>query len=200
MKRKLAVLLSGRGSNFISIADAIERGEINAEIVTVISNKPETPGLEAARARGLRAIALDHATFESREVHEAAVRDALDQVSPDLICLAGYMRRLTPSFVDAYPNRIINIHPALLPSFPGVDAPKQAIDHGVKVTGCTVHFVDAGVDTGPIIMQKAVEVLPDDTAESLAARLLPIEHQTYIDALRHLCSKPWRVEGRRVVL
>lgn len=200
MKRKLVVLLSGRGSNFVAIADAISRGEINAEVVTVISNKSDAAGLRTAAERGIAAQAIDHRQFASREEHEEGVRAAIDAAAPDFICLAGYMRRLTPSFVEAYPERIINIHPSLLPSFPGVDAQKQAIEHGVKVTGCTVHFVDRGVDTGPIILQRAIDVLPDDTAESLASRLLPLEHRAYTDALTLLCSRRFRIDGRRVVI
>jgi phosphoribosylglycinamide formyltransferase 1 len=197
-RRKLAVLLSGRGSNFISIDEAIGRGEIDAEIVVVVSNRSDAAGITVARERGLEAHAIDHRQFESREEHEAAVREVIDAHEPDFLCLAGYMRRLTPSFVAAYPNRIVNIHPSLLPSFPGVDAQRQAIEHGVKVTGCTVHFVDSGVDTGPIIVQKPIEILPGETADALSARLLPIEHAAYIEALSILCSGRYSIDGRRI--
>lgn len=199
-RKRLGVLLSGRGSNFLSIHEAVQQGEIDGEIVCVISNRPDAAGLARARELGLEALLLDHKTFASREEHEHAVRAALDARNLDFIVLAGYMRRLTGAFVAAYENRIINIHPSLLPAFPGVDAQRQAIEHGVKITGCTVHFVTEEVDGGPIIVQRAIEVLPDDDAASLSARLLHEEHRAYVAALRLVCSGRYEVEGRRVVV
>ena len=196
---RLTILLSGRGSNFIAIHDAIGRGELAAEIVAVISNRPEAPGIHRARELGLPAHVLDHRTYPNRVAHEEAVLRILAEAQPDFIVLAGYMRLLSPSFVAAWPHRILNIHPSLLPSFPGVDAQAQAVAYGVKVSGCTVHFVDENLDAGPIIVQRAVPVLEEDTAERLAARILEQEHEAYVEALRILATSDWRVEGRRVV-
>ena len=183
---KLAILLSGRGSNFQAIHEAIQRGELHAEIVCVISNRPDAPGIERAREWGYDAHVIAHKRFATREAHEAEVLRVLDEAKPDVIVLAGYMRLLSPSFVERYRNRILNIHPSLLPSFPGVDAQAQAIAHGVKISGCTVHIVDERLDAGPILVQRAVEVRDDDTAESLAARILVEEHKAYVEALRKL--------------
>jgi len=196
---RLAVLLSGRGSNFAAIQDAIVRGELDAEIVCVISNRPNAPGIERARALGLPAHVIDHRSFASREAHETEVLRVLADARPDFIALAGYMRLLSPAFIAAYPMRIINIHPSLLPAFPGVDAQAQAIAYGVKVSGCTVHFVDENLDAGPIIVQRAVAVRDDDDASSLSARILEEEHDAYVEALRKLAEGGYRVEGRRVV-
>jgi phosphoribosylglycinamide formyltransferase-1 len=195
---KLAVLISGRGSNFVAIAEAVRDGRIGAEIVAVISNRPEAPGLERARELGLPAFAIDHKACESREAHEGAVIAVLRERGAELIALAGYMRLLSPSFVAAFRNRIVNIHPSLLPSFPGVDAQSQAVAHGVKVSGCTVHIVDENLDAGPIVLQRPVEVRTDDTAETLAARILAEEHEAYVEALTKMC-RGYRVEARRVV-
>lgn len=196
---RIAVLLSGRGSNFAAIHEAIARGELNAQIVAVISNRPGAPGIERARAWGHDAHVIDHKAFASRGAHEAEVLRVLDAAAPDVIALAGYMRLLSADFVSRYPLRIVNVHPSLLPSFPGVDAQAQAVAYGVKVSGCTVHFVDENLDAGPIILQRAVEVRDDDTGESLAARILEQEHRTYVDALVKLSRGPWRVDGRRVI-
>jgi phosphoribosylglycinamide formyltransferase-1 len=196
---RLAVLLSGRGSNFAAIHDAIVRGELDAEIVCVISNRPNAPGIERAHALGLPAHVIDHRSFASREAHETEVLRVLADARPDFIALAGYMRLLSPAFIAAYPMRIINIHPSLLPAFPGVDAQAQAIAYGVKVSGCTVHFVDENLDAGPIIVQRTVDVLDDDDASSLSARILEEEHRAYVEALRKLDEGGYRVEGRRVV-
>lgn len=196
---RIAVLLSGRGSNFAAIHEAIARGELNAQIVAVISNRPSAPGIERARAWGHDAHVIDHKAFASRAAHEAEVLRVLETARPDVIALAGYMRLLSADFVSRYPLRIVNIHPSLLPSFPGVDAQTQAVAYGVKVSGCTVHFVDENLDAGPIILQRAVEVRDDDTGESLAARILEQEHRTYVDALVKLSRGPWRVDGRRVI-
>lgn len=195
---RLAVLLSGRGSNFRAIHDAIRRGELNAEIALVFSNQPDVAGVSLAESRGLRTEVLDHRSYRTRAEHEAALLATLDIVRPEYIVLAGYMRLLSKSFVERYRNRILNIHPALLPSFPGLDAQAQALAHGVKVSGCTVHFVDESLDGGPIVVQRAVPVHDDDTAGTLAERILEQEHLAYVEALKKLAGS-WRVEGRRVV-
>jgi phosphoribosylglycinamide formyltransferase-1 len=187
---RLAVLLSGRGSNFEAIHNAIQDGELNAEIVCVITNRPDAPGYQCARKWGYDSYVIDHRQFASRDAHEEEVLRVLEKAKPDYIALAGYMRLLSPSFVERYRNRILNIHPSLLPSFPGVEAQAQAIAHGVKISGCTVHIVDENLDAGPILVQRAVEVRDDDTAESLAARILVEEHKAYVDALKGLASKP----------
>ena len=196
---RLAVLLSGRGSNFLSIHAAIGRGDLDAEIVTVISNKAAAPGIERAKELELPAHVVEHKAYPSRAEHEAAVIRLLDEARPDFIVLAGYMRLLSASFVERYKARILNIHPSLLPAFPGVDAQAQAVAYGVKWSGCTVHFVDEHLDAGPIVVQRAVEVRDDDTAQTLSARILEQEHEAYLEALVKLSTKTWRVEGRRVV-
>ena len=196
---RLAILLSGRGSNFAAIHEAIARGELDAEIVSVISNRPNAPGIDRARALGLPAQVIDHRAFDSRAAHEAEVLRILDNALPDVIALAGYMRLLSTAFIAAYPMKIVNIHPSLLPSFPGVDAQEQAVAYGVKVSGCTVHFVDENLDAGPIIVQRTVPVHDDDNASSLAARILEQEHVAYVEALRKLAGGRYRVVGRRVV-
>jgi len=196
---RLAILLSGRGSNFAAIQDAIVRGDLDAEIVCVISNRPNAPGIERARALGLPAHVIDHRSFDSREVHESEVLRVLGEARPDFIALAGYMRLLSAAFIAAYPMRILNIHPSLLPAFPGVDAQAQAIAYGVKVSGCTVHFVDENLDAGPIIVQRVVAVRDDDDASSLSARILDEEHIAYVDALKKLAEGGYRIDGRRVV-
>lgn len=196
---RLAVLLSGRGSNFQSIHEAIERGSLPAEIVCVLSNRPDAPGVARAREYGYAAHVLDHRSFANRAAHEAAVLHVLEEAGPDLICLAGYMRLLGVAFVERWRNRILNIHPSLLPAFPGVDAQNQAVAYGVKVSGCTVHFVDEHLDAGPIVVQRAVEVRDGDTGEALAERILAQEHEAYVEALTKLATRRWRVDGRRVV-
>src|SRR5258708_27681950 len=195
---RLAVLLAGRGSNFVAIHDDIAGGVLAADIVAVISNRPEAPGIERARELGLPRHVLDHRAYPNRVAHEEDVLRLLAEAEPDFIVLAGYMRLLSPTFVAAWPHRILNIHPSLLPSFPGVDAQAQAVAYGVKVSGCTVHFVDENLDAGPIIVQRVVPVLDDDTPERLASRILEQEHEAYVEALRGLASSRWRVEGRRV--
>jgi phosphoribosylglycinamide formyltransferase-1 len=186
---KLAILLSGRGSNFAAILDATRNGTLDAEIVCVISNRPDAAGLARAKEAGLTTHVFDHKKYPTREAHEEDVLRALAEAEPDYICLAGYMRILTPAFVAAFPKRILNIHPSLLPSFPGVDAPKQALEAGVKITGCTVHFADENLDAGPIIVQRAVPVLEDDTPETLSARILEQEHIAYVEALNLLAAR-----------
>ncbi|PYQ59861.1 MAG: phosphoribosylglycinamide formyltransferase [Acidobacteria bacterium] len=196
---RLAILLSGRGSNFAAIQEAIANRKLDAQIVCVISNRPDAAGLARARELRLSAHVIDHRQYPTREGHEEDVLRVLAEAEPDFICLAGYMRRLSPAFVAAYPHRILNIHPSLLPAFPGVDAQAQALAYGVKVSGCTVHFVDENLDAGPIIVQRAVEVRNDDSAETLSARILEQEHIAYVEALAKLQTRKWRIEGRRVI-
>lgn len=196
---RLAILLSGRGSNFAAIYGAVSRGELDAKIVCVISNRPNAAGIARARALDLPAHVIDHRSFASREAHESEVLRVLGEARPDFIALAGYMRLLSPSFVAAYPMRIVNIHPSLLPAFPGVDAQAQAIAYGVKISGCTVHLVDENLDAGPIIVQRAVPIRADDDASTLAVRILEEEHIAYVEALRLLAEGRYRVDGRRVV-
>jgi len=194
----VGVLLSGRGSNFASLAAACQREEVPAEIVLVLSNREDAPGLARARELGIEARAIP-AKGLSRQAHEEKLLEALRQAQVEWVCLAGYMRLLSPRFLAAYPNRVLNIHPALLPAFPGLEAQRQAWEYGVKVAGCTVHLVDAGCDTGPIVVQRVVEVREEDTPETLAARILEQEHIAYPQALRLLLTRPWRLVGRRVV-
>jgi phosphoribosylglycinamide formyltransferase-1 len=192
------VLLSGRGSNFVALADACARGEVPAEVALVVSNRSDAPGLERARERGIATVVLPSKGVP-REEHEDGVAAAIAAAHAEWVCLAGYMRLLSPAFVARFAPRILNIHPALLPSFPGLEAQHQAWEYGVKASGCTVHLVDAGCDTGPIVVQRAVPVFDGDTADSLAARILEQEHVAYAEALRLLLTRSWRVEGRRVV-
>ena len=182
MNKKIAILLSGRGSNFLAIHEAIQRGDLNAEICCVISNVPGAAGLERACEFGLHTIYLPSKDIERTQYDQLLV-DALRPLNPALICLAGFMRILSPVFISEFPSRILNIHPALLPAFPGLHAQRQALRHGVKVSGCTVHFANEGVDTGPIIMQRAVDVFENDTEDSLSARILEQEHQIYWRAI-----------------
>jgi len=197
--KRLGILLSGRGSNFEAIADNVARGQIPAKIAVVISNRPEARGLEVARQRGLNAVCIPSKGLE-RETYDRMLIEELRKRQVDLICLAGYMRLLSAMFVREFPLRILNIHPSLLPAFPGLDAQHQALEHGVKVSGCTVHFVDENLDAGPIIVQTAVPVLDSDTAESLSARILKEEHRTYSEAIRIVLSGRFRLEGRRVIV
>ncbi len=197
--RLLGILISGRGSNMAAILDRIGDGRLEARAAIVISNEPEAPGLRLARARGVPVLVLDH-RGRSREEHDRRMAAALDEKGVDLVCLAGYMRILSPWFVGRYRGRILNVHPSLLPAFPGREAVKDALAHGVRVTGCTVHLVDAGVDTGPIVLQAAVEVLDGDTVDSLAARILEQEHRLYGEAIHLFFSGAIRVTGRRAVI
>jgi phosphoribosylglycinamide formyltransferase 1 len=195
---RVAVLLSGRGSNFVALEAACARHEVPAEIVLVVSNKPDAPGLDRARERGIPAVAIP-ARGLAREEHEVRLSEAIAASSAEWVCLAGYMRILSASFLARFPQRVLNIHPALLPSFPGLDGQRQALEHGVKVSGCTVHFVDAGCDTGPIVVQRTAAVLDGDTVDTLSHRVLEQEHIAYAQALRMLLTRPWRLEGRRVI-
>src|ERR1700683_2636904 len=196
--KKLGILLSGRGSNFEAIARNVASGLIEAEIAIVISNRPGARGLETARSMGLNALCIPSKGVD-RETYDAIVAAALQRCAVDLVCLAGFMRLLSASFIHGFPLRILNIHPSLLPAFPGLDAKDQALGQGVKITGCTVHFVDEHLDAGPIVAQAAVPVLDDDTVESLAARILKEEHRVYSEAIRLVLSGAWRMEGRRVI-
>jgi phosphoribosylglycinamide formyltransferase 1 len=197
---KIAVLISGRGSNMQSIAEACKHGYINAQVSLVLSNRAEAPGLEFARTENIETVVLPHKAFPIREEYDRQVVDILHKTQVDLVCLAGFMRLLSSVFVSAFPNRIMNIHPALLPSFPGLHAQKQAVEYGVKITGCTVHFVDEGLDSGPIILQKTLEVKADDTEETLSERLLPLEHATYVEAVKLFFEDRLHVENRKVVI
>jgi phosphoribosylglycinamide formyltransferase 1 len=196
--KKLGILLSGRGSNFEAIARNVQAGTIPAEIAVVISNKPDAPGLERAAAWGLATRCIPSKGKE-REAFDREVVAALRDFQVDLVCLAGFMRILSPYFVREFPRRIVNIHPALLPAFPGEDAQRQALEYGVKYTGCTVHLVDEGVDTGPIVCQAVVPVHDDDTVESLSWRILQEEHRIYSEAICLVLEGRLRTEGRRVL-
>jgi formyltetrahydrofolate-dependent phosphoribosylglycinamide formyltransferase len=181
---RLAILLSGRGSNFVALADAVDAGKIaDARIVAVVSDNPEAPGLEIARRRGLPAHAIAREDGMTRSVHEARVRRVLDAARPDLVCLAGYMRILSPELVEAYRGRIVNIHPSLLPKYPGLHVQRRALEAGDRETGCTVHYVDVGIDSGPVLLQRRVPIDPGDTEESLSARILEAEHAIYPEAV-----------------
>jgi len=197
--RRLGILLSGRGSNFEAIADRVASGALDAEIAVVISNRAEAPGLESARRRGLNAVCLPSKGLD-REVYDRQVIDELRRCGVELVCLAGYMRLLSATFVREFAGRILNIHPSLLPAFPGLDAQHQALAHGVKITGCTVHFVDEDLDAGPIVIQAAVPVYDHDTVDSLSARILAEEHRIYSEAIGLVLSGRCSIEGRRVVI
>ncbi len=201
---RLGVLLSGRGSNLQAIIDAIESGTLSAEVAVVVSNKQDAGGLDRARKHGVPHVWLDPKPFagrpESREAYDRAVLDVLRKYEVDLVLLAGYMKIVTGALVTAYQNRMMNIHPSLLPSFPGLEVQKKAIDHGCKIAGCTVHFVTEGVDEGPIIIQAAVPILEGDSPDVLAARILEQEHRIYPRAVQLFAEGRLRVEGRRVIV
>jgi phosphoribosylglycinamide formyltransferase 1 len=197
--KRLGILLSGRGSNFEAIADSIETGRLDAEIAIVISNRPDARGLETARERGLTAMCIPSKGI-AREEYDRQLAAKLKNRRVDLVCLAGFMRLLTREFCREFPMGILNIHPSLLPAFPGLDAQKQALEHGVKISGCTVHFVDEHLDAGPIVLQAAVPVLADDTAGALSERILKEEHRIYSEAIGMVLKGGWRIEGRRVVV
>jgi len=200
MDRRLGVLISGRGSNLQAIIDAIATGQLDATIAVVVSNRADAQGLERARRAGLETLVVDHrdkVRFPTREAFDTAVVSELKARGVALVCLAGFMRLLSPAFIEAFPNAILNIHPSLLPAFPGLDAQRQAWAHGVKVSGATVHLVTADLDAGPIVLQASVPVLDSDTAESLAARILAVEHQLYPEAVRRVLTGRWRLDGRR---
>src|SRR5271168_1132959 len=197
--KSLGILLSGRGSNFVAIADSIDAGRIaDGRIAVVISNKAEAPGIATARQRGLNGLVIP-SKGRSREEHDREVVGALKQHNVELVCLAGYMRLLSPWFVQQFPRRILNIHPSLLPAFPGLEAQEQAFAYGVKISGCTVHFVDEELDHGPIIVQKTVAILDTDDERSLAARILEQEHTAYSEAINIVLKGGFKIAGRRLV-
>ncbi|KFD42037.1 phosphoribosylglycinamide formyltransferase [Peptococcaceae bacterium SCADC1_2_3] len=197
---RLGVLVSGRGSNLQAIIDAGKKGEIPAEVVVVISDQPDAFALERARANNIPAIYIGFQDFSNKEKYEEKVAAVLKQYMVEIVCLAGYMRVLGVNMLEAFPNRIMNIHPALLPAFPGLHAQARAWEHGVRFSGCTVHFVDEEVDTGPIILQAVVPVLAEDTAETLAARILEQEHKIYPAAIRLFAQNRLRIQGRKVYI
>jgi len=197
--RRLGILISGRGSNMLAIGDAIAAGRLDATIAVVVSSRPGAPGLERAAAAGIPTAVIAPKDHASREACDRAIVDVLRAHDVELVCLAGYMRLITPAFVEAFPNAILNVHPSLLPAFPGLDAQHQAWTHGVKVSGATVHFVTAELDAGPIVLQAAVLVEESDTADTLSARILVEEHRIYPAAIARVLAGGWRIEGRRVV-
>jgi phosphoribosylglycinamide formyltransferase 1 len=200
MKKRIGVLLSGRGSNFAALADSIAASRIpSAEIAIVISNREGAPGIEKARARGIEAQVIPSKGLE-REAYDQLVVAALREKQVDLVCLAGYMRLLSAHFVAAFPNRILNIHPSLLPAFPGLESQRQALEHGAKFSGCTVHFVDENLDAGPIVLQACVRIEDNDTPETLTERILREEHRIYTEAVKIVLEGRYRIEGRRVLL
>ena len=199
MSGRLGVLISGRGTNLQSLVDAIDRGDLDATIAIVISNRPEAGGLTRAKEAGLETLCLRQQDFENRVAYDQALADALEARRVDLVCLAGFMRLVGPPMLEAFPNKILNIHPSLLPAFPGLDAQKQAINHGVTVAGATVHLVTDELDGGPIVMQACVPVLQDDDVASVSARILAEEHRIYPRAVSLVLAGGWRIEGRRFV-
>jgi phosphoribosylglycinamide formyltransferase-1 len=196
---RLGVLISGRGSNLQSIIDAVAAGTIGADIAVVVSNRADAAGLGRARDAGIEAVYLNPREFADRPAYDRALADLLRARSVDLVCLAGYMRLVGAPLIDAFPNRILNVHPSLLPAFPGLDAQRQALEHGVRVSGATVHLVTLELDAGPIVLQSAVPVLDGDSVDSLSARILVEEHRIYPEAIRLVLAGGWRVAGRRFV-
>lgn len=197
-RTRVAFLVSGRGSNMAAIVEAMRAGRVAADPAVVVSNVPDAPALERARGWGIPTEVLDHREIRPREAHERKVAEVLRAHGTDLVCLAGYMRRLSPWLVREFSGRILNVHPALLPAFPGLDAQRQALEHGAKVAGCTVHFVDEELDHGPIVLQASVPVLEEDTVETLSARILTEEHRIYPEAVHLAATHRLRIEGRRV--
>jgi phosphoribosylglycinamide formyltransferase-1 len=196
---RIGVLISGRGSNLQALIDAVAGGRLNATIAVVLSNKVDAYGLTRAREAGIDAQYLNPKDYAGRDAYDHAIVDVLRAKGVSLVCLAGFMRLIGAPLLDAFPNRILNIHPSLLPSFPGLDAQRQAVEHGVRVAGCTVHVVGAGLDDGPIVLQAAVPVLDDDTAESLSARILLEEHKLYPAAVAMMLDGQCEIDGRRIV-
>ena len=197
--RRIGVLISGRGSNLQALIEAIDTRALNAQIAIVISNKADAAGLDRARAAGIETMVLDHRGFASRDDYDTAIAKELQARGVSLVCLAGFMRLVGPRLLDAFPNAILNIHPSLLPAFPGVNAQRQALDHGVKVTGATVHLVTGELDGGPIVVQSPVSVGDEDTVDTLSVRILIEEHRLYPEAVRILLGDRWRLEGRRFI-
>ncbi len=196
---RLGVLISGRGTNLQSIIDAVASGQLQATIALVVSNRADAQGLQRARDAGIEALHLSAREYSDRQNYDAAIVEALRKRDVDLVCLAGFMRFVGPPLLEAFPERILNVHPSLLPSFPGLDAQRQALEHGVRVTGATVHLVTSELDGGPIILQAAVDILANDTVDSLSARVLLQEHRLYPEAIRIVLEGGWRVDGRRFV-
>jgi phosphoribosylglycinamide formyltransferase-1 len=199
VSRRIAVLVSGRGSNLQSIVDAIAAGILDATIAVVISNRAEAPALLRAREAGIEALHLSARTYADRDAYDRAIADALAARNVELVCLAGFMRLVGPPILEAFASRIVNIHPSLLPAFPGVEAQRQALEHGVRVSGATVHLVTGELDGGPIVLQSAVPVLPDDTVDALSARILVEEHRLYPQAIALILAGGWSLDGRRFV-
>jgi len=197
--RNIAVLISGRGSNLQAIIDAIGDGRLDARLAVVISNRADAFGLERARLAGVETIVRDHEGWPSREAYEAVLVEDLRARNVELVCLAGFMRLLGATFVNAFPHSILNIHPALLPSFPGLHAQRQALEHGVRFSGVTVHLVDTQLDAGPIVVQAVVPVFTDDTEDTLSARILAEEHRLYPEAIQRVLGRDWRIDGRRLI-
>jgi phosphoribosylglycinamide formyltransferase-1 len=198
-RHRIGILISGRGSNMRALVDATRDGRLDADVGVVISNVAEAAGLSFAREAGIETLVLSHRAFARREAHDHAIVDALRARQVELVCLAGFMRLLGPAFCEAFPSGVLNVHPSLLPAFPGVDAQRQALEHGVRIAGATVHFVTPDLDAGPIVEQAAVEVRGDDTEASLSARILAVEHVIYARAVGRVLAGGWRIEGRRVV-
>ncbi len=198
--RRLGVLISGRGSNMQALLDAIAAGRLDATPAVVVSNRADAPGLAIARDAGVETLVVEHRGWKDRAAYDARLADVLEEHGVSLVCLAGFMRIVGPALLERFPQRVLNIHPSLLPAFPGLDAQQQAFDHGVRITGATVHVVDEGLDAGPIVAQAAVPVLDDDTANSLAARILVEEHRLYPVAVARVLDGGWRIEGRRFVV
>ena len=199
MERSIGVLISGRGSNLQAIIDAIGDGRLDARVAVVISNRADAHGLERARAAGIETLVRDHKGWPSRDAYEAVLVEDLRARGVRVVCLAGFMRLLGATFVNAFPSRILNIHPALLPSFPGLHAQRQALEHGVRFSGATVHLVDTSLDAGPIVLQAVVPVFTDDTEDTLSARILAEEHRIYPEAIGRILDGGWRIEGRRLI-
>jgi phosphoribosylglycinamide formyltransferase-1 len=200
MSGRIGVLISGRGSHLRNLITCCKRGEIDARVVIVISNKQNAPGLRYAAEAGIESIVLSHRLYPDREKYDEQLAQVLTHNQVDLVCLAGFLRLLSPKFVHQFPSRIMNVHPSLLPAFPGLHSQEQALEYGVKVTGCTVHFIDEGLDSGPIILQNTIEVHPEETAETLSDRLLPVEHQTYAEAVKLFFENRLSVQGRKVII
>lgn len=197
--RRLGILISGRGSNLQSIIDAVAEDRLMAVIAVVVSNEPNAAGLQRARLAGIETLVIEHRTFSSRSAYDTALVEALRRYNVGLVCLAGFMRLLGKGFVDSFPGRILNIHPSLLPAFPGLQGQRQALEYGVRVTGATVHIVTPDLDAGPIVMQASVSIGEDDTVHSLSERILVEEHRIYPEAIGRLLNGRWRIEGRRFV-
>jgi phosphoribosylglycinamide formyltransferase 1 len=200
MSGRIGVLISGRGSHLRNLIACCERGEIDARVAIVISNKQNAPGLRYAAEAGIESVVLSHKLYPDRDKYDEQLAQVLTHHQVDLVCLAGFLRLLSAGFVHQFPSRIMNVHPSLLPAFPGLHSQEQAIEYGVKITGCTVHFIDEGLDSGPIILQKTIEVHAEDTADTLSDRLLPVEHQTYAEAVKLFFENRLIVQGRKVII